>query len=152
MKRAAGRRLQGTGDLRARIIAALPYSLTGAQAQAVDEILADMASGERMLRLLQGDVGAGKTVVALLALATAVESGAQGALMAPTEILARQHYATLSKLCEAAGITIGLLTGREKGKAREDVLARLASGDIQLLVGTHALFTEHVAFRTWRWW
>jgi len=147
MKRAQGRRLPGTGDLRAKLIKALPYSLTAAQAGAVEEILRDMASDERMLRLLQGDVGSGKTVVALLALAAAVESGAQGALMVPTEILARQHHATLTKLCEAAGIQVTLLTGREKGKPREEVLARIASGEAQLVVGTHALFQDGVTFR-----
>jgi ATP-dependent DNA helicase RecG len=146
MKRAAGRKLPGTGEMRAKLIAALPYSLTRAQEEAVRDILRDMASGERMLRLLQGDVGAGKTVVALLALATAVESGAQGALMVPTEILARQHHATLSKLCAAAGIPVVLLTGREKGKAREDILARIASGETRIVIGTHALFQEGVAF------
>jgi ATP-dependent DNA helicase RecG len=147
MKRAEGRRLAGTGDLRAKLIEALPYSLTRAQAGALEEILRDMASGERMLRLLQGDVGSGKTVVALLALATAVESGAQGALMVPTEILARQHHATLSRLCDAAGIRIALLTGREKGKAREEILARIASGETQIVAGTHALFQDDVAFK-----
>ena len=147
MKRAAGRKLPGNGTLRQRLIAALPYSLTTAQSEALGEILHDMASGDRMLRLLQGDVGSGKTVVALLALAAAIESGAQGALMVPTEILARQHHATLSRFCAAAGISIALLTGREKGKAREEILARLASGEISLLVGTHALFQDDVAFQ-----
>ncbi|MCA3554512.1 ATP-dependent DNA helicase RecG [Aestuariivirga sp.] len=147
MKRARGRKLPGTGDLRAKLIKALPYSLTAAQSEAVKDILRDMASGDRMLRLLQGDVGSGKTVVALLALATAIESGAQGALMAPTEILARQHHATLSKLGAAAGISVSLLTGREKGKTREDILALIAAGETSLVVGTHALFQEHVAFR-----
>jgi ATP-dependent DNA helicase RecG len=145
MKRAAGRSLRGTGEMRAKIVAALPYRLT--QAGAISEILGDMASGERMLRLLQGDVGAGKTVVALAALATAVECGAQGALMAPTEILARQHMATLAPLCATAGIDVALLTGREKGKARDDVLARLKAGDVHILIGTHALFQEGVDFR-----
>jgi ATP-dependent DNA helicase RecG len=147
MKRAQGRQLPGTGDLRARLINALPYSLTTAQTEALADILRDMASGERMLRLLQGDVGSGKTVVALLALATAVESGAQGALMVPTEILARQHHMTLTKLCEAAGISVVLLTGREKGKTREEIVARIASGEAQIVVGTHALFQEDVAFK-----
>ncbi len=98
MKRAAGRAMRGTGGMREAITAALPYALTGAQQSAMTEILADMAKPERMLRLLQGDVGSGKTVVALLALAAAVESGAQGAFMVPTEILARQHMATLGAL------------------------------------------------------
>ena len=146
MKKAAGRVLRGSGDLRARIMAALPYSLTGAQQQAIAEILKDMAAPERMLRLLQGDVGSGKTVVALLALATAVESGAQGAFMVPTEILARQHLATLSRFCAVAGITVALLTGREKGKAREETLAGLKSGAISILIGTHAIFQDEVEF------
>ena len=147
MKRAAGRALAATGDGRAKLVAALPYALTSAQRTALNEILADMAKPERMLRLLQGDVGSGKTVVALLALATAVESGAQGAFMVPTEILARQHMATLAPLCADAGIDVALLTGREKGKARDEVLQRLARGEIGILVGTHALFQDDVAFR-----
>jgi ATP-dependent DNA helicase RecG len=146
MKRAQGRRLPGTGELRQKLIAALPYSLTRAQTEAVEDILRDMASGERMLRLLQGDVGSGKTVVALLALAAAVESGAQGALMVPTEILARQHHATLSKLCDKAGISVVLLTGREKGKIRDEIVARIASGETQIVIGTHALFQDDVMF------
>ena len=147
LKRAQGRKLPGTGELRASLIKALPYSLTNAQVNAVQDILHDMASGDRMLRLLQGDVGSGKTVVALLALATAIESGAQGALMVPTEILARQHHATLSKLCDAAGISVTLLTGREKGKTRDEILTRIAAGETSLVVGTHALFQEHVVFK-----
>jgi ATP-dependent DNA helicase RecG len=146
MKRVAGRRLSGTGERRAKIVAALPYSLTAAQQAAMADILADMAAPERMLRLLQGDVGSGKTVVALLSLATAVEAGAQGAFMVPTEILARQHMATLAPYGAAAGITVALLTGREKGKPREETLARLATGEIDLLIGTHALFQEGVDF------
>ena len=147
MKRVAGRAHVGTATLRHAIISRLPYTLTAAQARATAEILADMAAPTRMIRLLQGDVGAGKTVVALLALVTAVESGTQGAFMVPTEILARQHYATLLRLGEPSGIKIALLTGREKGRARDEVLARLASGDVDLLIGTHALFQEGVAFK-----
>ncbi len=147
MKREAGRVLAGSGEIRARIMAALPYRLTGAQGRAVADILRDMAQPQRMIRLLQGDVGAGKTVVALLALASVVEAGAQGALMAPTEILARQHFATLAPLAEATGLRLALLTGREKGKVREEMLAALAAGTIDILIGTHALFQEGVAFR-----
>ena len=147
MKRAAGRKLAGSGDRRARIAAALPYSLTTSQQTAIGEILSDMAAPERMLRLLQGDVGSGKTVVALMALATAVESGAQGAFMVPTEILARQHMATFEPFCAAAGISLAILTGREKGRVREDILDRLAAGNIDILIGTHALFQEGVSFR-----
>ncbi|HVI91814.1 MAG TPA: ATP-dependent DNA helicase RecG [Dongiaceae bacterium] len=142
----AGRASQGDGHLRARVLRALPYSLTGSQQQAVAEIAADMATDNRMLRLLQGDVGSGKTVVALLAMLIAVEAGGQAALLAPTDILARQHFAGLQPLAEAAGIELALLTGRDKGKAREALLARLAGGEIKLIVGTHALVQEDVAF------
>ena len=145
-KRKAGRPNKGDGELRRRIVAALPYRLTGSQEQALSEIVADMAAPTRMLRLLQGDVGSGKTVVALLAMANAVEAGGQAALLAPTDILARQHFATLEPLCRSAGLEIALLTGRDKGKAREATLARLASGALKLIVGTHALMQEDVAF------
>ena len=146
MKKAAGRRLVAEGKIRQKIVDALPYSLTNAQMQALVEIRADMASDERMIRLLQGDVGSGKTVVALLAMADAVEAGAQAALMAPTEILARQHCTSLSRLTKGSGLRIGLLTGREKGKVREDVLSAVQSGTIDILIGTHALFQEGVEF------
>ena len=146
MKRASGRKLGGSGDLRKLIINNLPYSLTNAQQSATAEILADMASQNRMIRLLQGDVGSGKTVVALLALATAVESGTQGALMVPTEILARQHFVGLSTLVEDTGLRLAILTGREKGKLREETLSGLKSGTIDILVGTHALFQDGVEF------
>jgi ATP-dependent DNA helicase RecG len=146
-KKQPGRIIAGDRHLQDRIIAALPYRLTGAQRMALAEITADMASPERMLRMLQGDVGSGKTVVALLAMAQAVEAGAQAALMAPTEILARQHAATLERLAAPAGIRVALLTGRDKGKARQAVLDGLACGAIPIVVGTHALFQEDVAFR-----
>ena len=142
-----GRPVKGDGRLRARIVAALPFALTSSQKTALAEIEADMGQPRRMLRLLQGDVGSGKTVVALLAMAVAVEAGAQAALMAPTEVLARQHLETIAPLAEAAGVTIALLTGREKGRARDDILARLAAGSIDILIGTHALFQEDVEFR-----
>jgi ATP-dependent DNA helicase RecG len=142
-----GRRLSGDGRLRADITAALPFSLTNAQRTALAEISADLEAQHRMLRLLQGDVGSGKTVVALMTMAIAVEAGAQAALMAPTEVLARQHLETIAPLADAAGLRIAVLTGREKGKAREAVLAHLASGDIDILIGTHALFQADVAFR-----
>jgi ATP-dependent DNA helicase RecG len=147
MKRASGRSFVGNGQRQAKVIAALPYKLTSAQVFANAEIQSDMASPSRMLRLLQGDVGSGKTIVALLALATVVECGAQGAFMVPTEILARQHIMSLTPLCQAAGISIAVLTGREKGKQREDILERLASGTIDILIGTHALFQEGVDFK-----
>ena len=142
-----GRELRGDGRLQRKALAALPFALTGSQTQALAEIAADMASETRMLRLLQGDVGSGKTVVALLAMLSAVEAGAQAALMAPTEILARQHHQTIAPLAAAAGVEIELLTGRDKGKARERALERLANGESALAVGTHALFQEDVAFR-----
>ena len=141
-----GRRLRGDGKLQAKVAAALPYTLTGSQTQAIAEIAADMDSDTRMLRLLQGDVGSGKTVVALFAMLAALEAGAQAALMAPTEILARQHFATLQPLAEAAGCRIVLLTGRDKGKARARILDGLADGSIQMVVGTHALVQDDVDF------
>ena len=147
MKRAAGRSFVGSGTVRAKIIAALPYQLTSGQVFANAEIQGDMAAFSRMLRLLQGDVGSGKTIVALLALATIIECGAQGAFMVPTEILARQHFMSLTPLCQAAGISVAVLTGREKGKQRDDIVQRLSNGDIDLLIGTHALFQEGVEFK-----
>jgi ATP-dependent DNA helicase RecG len=147
MRRQSGRGSAGDGRLREAIIAALPYTLTASQARAVADIVADLAKPERMLRLLQGDVGSGKTVVALLAAAAVIESGRQAALMAPTEILARQHLKTIAPLAEAVGLRLAILTGREKGKERDATLARLAAGEIDLLVGTHALFQDEVAFR-----
>jgi ATP-dependent DNA helicase RecG len=140
-----GRALIGDGRLKARAIAALPFALTEPQLAAIAEIEADIAAPSRMLRLLQGDVGAGKTIVAFLALLGAVEAGAQGALMAPTELLARQHMASLEPYAKATGVRLGLLTGRERS-GRDAVLAALAKGEIDILVGTHALFSEDVAF------
>jgi ATP-dependent DNA helicase RecG len=142
-----GRSVVGDGRVRARLTAALPFALTGSQLQAIAEIAADLAAPHRMLRLLQGDVGSGKTVVALMAMAQAIEAGAQAALMAPTEVLARQHMETIEPLAEKAGLAVAILTGREKGKARRETLARLADGSIDILVGTHALFQDEVAFK-----
>ncbi|HAC56901.1 MAG: ATP-dependent DNA helicase RecG [Parvibaculum sp.] len=147
MKKLPGRSIIGSGQLRSKVVDALPFALTDAQLRSLAEIDADMKSSHRMLRLLQGDVGSGKTVVALLAMLTAVEAGFQAALMAPTEILARQHFATLKPLCEAAGVDIELLTGREKGKRREEILSAAATGKVKILVGTHALFQSDVAFK-----
>jgi ATP-dependent DNA helicase RecG len=147
MRRQTGRGSAGDGALRARVLEALPYKLTPSQQRAIDDIVTDLARPQRMLRLLQGDVGSGKTVVALFAAATVIEAGRQAAFMAPTEILARQHLHTIAPLAEAAGLRVAILTGREKGLARKDILDRLALGDIDLLVGTHALFQEDVAFR-----
>jgi ATP-dependent DNA helicase RecG len=142
-----GRPLKGDGRLRSKAIAAIPFSLTDAQNRSLAEIEADMAAPGRMLRLLQGDVGAGKTIVAMLAMLNVVEAGAQAALMAPTEILARQHMSALEPLAVAAGVKMALLTGRERGSPREQILSELAAGKIDILVGTHALFSEDVAFR-----
>ena len=146
MRKRSGRGSAAEGRLRGRIIAALPYALTPSQQRAVTDIVADLAQPQRMLRLLHGDVGSGKTVVALLAAANVIEAGRQAAFMAPTEILARQHFATIAPLARAAGIRLAILTGRERGREREDILASLAIGEIDLIVGTHALFQEHVAF------
>jgi ATP-dependent DNA helicase RecG len=142
-----GRGSSGEGRLRGKVVEALPYSLTPSQTQAVTDIVTDLARPHRMVRLLQGDVGSGKTVVALLAAATVIEAGRQAALMAPTEILARQHFATIAPLAEAADLRVAILTGRERGKERREMLDRLALGEIDLVVGTHALFQEDVAFR-----
>ena len=143
----AGRPLHPPGDLRARIFSSLPFGLTASQQQAISEILADMASDQRMLRLLQGDVGAGKTMVALAGLVTAAEANTQGAMLVPTEILARQHLAVLEPLCTPHGVNVAVLTGREKGKQRQRILDRLASGEIDILIGTHALFQRGVRFK-----
>ena len=139
------RPIRATGRLRDAL--QLPFPLTGAQRRAIAEIDSDLVQDTPMLRLLQGDVGSGKTLVALMALLAAVEAGTQGALLAPTEILARQHAETLQRMTADLPITIGLLTGRDKGKAREALLAKLAAGDVDILVGTHAIFQEGVAYR-----
>jgi len=146
MRKQAGRGSASEGRMRARILKSLPYALTHSQQKALDDITADLARPQRMLRLLQGDVGSGKTVVALAAAAAVIEAGRQAAFMAPTEILARQHLATIAPLAEAAGVRVAILTGRERGPARKEILDRLTLGDIDLLVGTHALFQEEVAF------
>jgi len=142
-----GRSIVGDGRVRARIVAALPFSMTGSQVKALADIEADLAAPHRMMRLLQGDVGSGKTVVALMAAAIAIEAGGQAAIMAPTEVLARQHAETIGPLAAKAGIRIGLLTGREKGRVRKQVLTALAEGVIDLLIGTHALFQEEVVYK-----
>jgi ATP-dependent DNA helicase RecG len=147
LRRPAGDRNAGDGHLRKKIIDALPYSLTSSQQQAVAAIIDDLRQPVRMLRLLQGDVGSGKTVVALLAAAAVTEVGKQAALMAPTEILARQHIKTITPLAERAGLRVAILTGREKGKERRDILARLEAGEIDFLVGTHALIQDDVVFK-----
>ena len=149
-RRGKGRASQGSGILQAQVLASLPYQPTGAQNRAISEIAADMASPLRMNRLLQGDVGSGKTLVAFVALLVAVEAGGQGVIMAPTEILARQHHEGLAPLAAAAGVRLELLTGRDKGAERREKLAALADGRLQILVGTHAVFQKDVQFQDLR--
>lgn len=149
-RRAKGQPTRGTGALQAKVLASLPYAPTGAQTRALAEIAQDMEAPLRMNRLLQGDVGAGKTLVALLALLIAVEAGGQGVMMAPTEILARQHHEGLAPLAAAAGVRLEILTGRDKGGDRAAKLADLAAGRIHILVGTHAVFQKDVAFHDLR--
>lgn len=146
VRRAKGRESHGTGALQSKVLAGLPYAPTGAQTRAIAEITADMANPSRMNRLLQGDVGAGKTLVAFMALMVAVEAGGQGVMMAPTEILARQHLEGLQPLAEDAGVVLEVLTGRDKGRERDAKLAALKAGKIQILVGTHAVFQKDVEF------
>jgi ATP-dependent DNA helicase RecG len=147
LRQRAGRVHHGDGRLAKKIAAALPFALTNAQTQALAEIRQDLTAEARMLRLLQGDVGSGKTLVALFAMAHVVEAGRQAALMAPTEILARQHFAGMAGFAEAAGLRLALLTGRDKASERAKTLAALAAGEIDIAIGTHALFQEAVAFR-----
>ena len=146
MRRLPGRVNAGDGRLVAAIERQLPFTLTASQAQAIADIRRDLVADRRMLRLLQGDVGSGKTAVGLLAMASAIEAGRQAALMAPTEILARQHYERIAPLAREAGLTIALLTGRDRGAERRAALAGLADGSVQIAIGTHALFQEGVAF------
>jgi len=141
-----GRSLVGRGPLKSRLLEKLPYQLTGAQLRSLDEIEKDLAEPYAMMRLLQGDVGSGKTVVALLAMLIAVENGAQAAMIAPTEILSRQHYISLLDMTAGMDINIAVLTGRDKGKARAKLLEELQSGNIDILVGTHALFQKDVIY------
>ena len=149
-RRAPGVVTRGDGHLVGKVLDSLPYAPTSAQTRAIAEITADMAAESRMNRLLQGDVGAGKTLVAMAALLTAVEAGGQGALMAPTEILARQHIEALAPLAARAGVRAELLTGRDKGRERAQKLADLQAGRIDILIGTHALFQRDVAFHDLR--
>lgn len=150
VRRAKGIATQGDGRMRAKVLESLPYQPTGAQTRAVAEIASDMGSDMRMSRLLQGDVGAGKTLVAVLALLIAVEAGGQGVMMAPTEILARQHLESIQPLADAAGVRVDILTGRDRGADRAAKLSDLAEGRINLLLGTHAVFQEDVIFRDLR--
>ncbi|MBO9401882.1 ATP-dependent DNA helicase RecG [Shimia sp. R9_3] len=150
LQKAKGVISQQTTVLQAKVRAALPYKPTGAQERAIEAIARDMAEPSRMNRLLQGDVGAGKTLVAFMALLIAVEAGGQGVMMAPTEILARQHMEGLRPLAESAGVVLEILTGRDKGKERKAKLEALAGGDIHILVGTHAVFQQDVHFEDLR--
>ncbi|MQT11272.1 ATP-dependent DNA helicase RecG [Segnochrobactrum spirostomi] len=147
LRRPSGEARLPTGEHTARITAALPFALTSSQQAAIADVAKDLAAPRRMLRLIQGDVGSGKTMVALFAMAMAAEAGGQAAMMAPTELLARQHLAAIGPLAAAAGLKAAVLTGRERGKEREAVLAGLADGSIDIVVGTHALFQGEVAFR-----
>jgi len=147
LRRPAGARHTGDGHLRRKVIDGLPYALTKSQQDAAAAIADDLQKPLRMLRLLQGDVGSGKTVVALLAAAAVAEAGKQAAIMAPTEILARQHIKTITPLAERAGIRVAILTGREKGKERREILSKLEAGELDLLVGTHALIQDDVVFK-----
>ena len=135
-----------TGELTSRVEAALPFKLTGGQSLAVAAIRDDLAAPTRMSRLLQGDVGSGKTVVALMAMAAVAESGAQSALMSPTELLAAQHYRTIKPLAEAAGLNVALLTGKLGAAERRPILSGIADGSIPIVIGTHALFQSGVEF------
>ncbi len=150
LRKGKGRSSVGTGVLQRKVLDSLPYQMTGAQRRAVSEIALDMESALRMNRLLQGDVGAGKTLVAFLTLLIAVEAGGQGAMMAPTEILARQHLEGLQPLAALAGVRLEMLSGRDKGSERAGKLADLAEGTIDILVGTHAVFQKDVAFHDLR--
>ena len=149
-RRLKGRPSIGDGHLRRAVLDSLPWPPTGAQTRAVQEIAADMAGDGRMNRLLQGDVGSGKTLVAMLAALVAVEAGGQAVLMAPTEILARQHARALEPLARAAGVRLAALTGRDKGELRAQILHDLAEGRIGILVGTHAVFQKDVHFHDLR--
>ncbi|SCB17212.1 ATP-dependent DNA helicase RecG [Rhizobium hainanense] len=146
LRKVAGQPVHATGEISGKILESLPFSMTNSQRDAVAEILKDMAGTERMLRLLQGDVGAGKTLVALMAIAAVIESGGQAVLMAPTEILARQHFATISKFAASVNLSVEVLTGRTKGRERDAILERIASGEAQIIIGTHALFQDSVAY------
>lgn len=147
LKKQKGRSLANAGKLKDKLLQALPYELTAAQKRVIAEIESDLFSEYRMSRLLQGDVGSGKTIVALMTMLNAVECGAQAAIMAPTEILAQQHAETITELSAQIGVTTALLTSHVKGKARQQLLADLADGKIDILIGTHALFTEDVVFK-----
>lgn len=146
LRKSSGKARNGTGELTSKLLAHLPFDLTMAQKRSIAEINEDLKTPERMLRLLQGDVGSGKTVVALMAALAVIEGGEQAAIMAPTEILARQHLASMKPLCDQIGVSIKLLTGKDRAAERRETLAQLQSGEIDLVVGTHALFQSSVEF------
>jgi ATP-dependent DNA helicase RecG len=146
-KRHKGQQLMGDESLSQKALAALPFELTASQKNAIEEIRQDMMSSDRMLRLLQGDVGSGKTAVAFMAMIQAIGSHGQAVLMVPTEILARQHEKTFTKFAATLGLTVVTLTGRDKGKAREKILETIAGGGANIIIGTHALFQEDVIFK-----
>lgn len=148
LRKSSGKARVGTGALTSKLLPLLPFALTGAQTRSVQEIKDDLAKPERMLRLLQGDVGSGKTIVALMAALSVIEVGDQAGIMAPTEILARQHLASLQPLCEQIGVRIELLTGKDKVAQKRETLDRLKSGEIDLIIGTHALFQSKVEFKS----
>ncbi|MCL2331767.1 MAG: ATP-dependent DNA helicase RecG, partial [Proteobacteria bacterium] len=130
-----------------RLYQLLPFSLTDAQTRVVEEILIDMKRDQPMMRLVQGDVGSGKTIVALIAMLSCAESGAQAALLAPTDTLAKQHYEKVKPLCDELGIVCDIFTGRDKGKARHEKLISLKSGRTKIIIGTHALFQNDVEYK-----
>ncbi|MDD7908699.1 ATP-dependent DNA helicase RecG [Pseudovibrio exalbescens] len=147
MRQQGGTERHGNGSLRSKILSALPFQLTDGQVEALKEISEDLEAPARMLRLLQGDVGSGKTVVGLMAMAQVIESGAQAAMMAPTDILARQHFASMEPLCKAAGIRVAVMSGKDTAKTKREINAALEAGEIDLIVGTHALFQSSVNFK-----
>ena len=147
VKQQKGRAFKGNNSLYQKVLDSLPFSLTKAQENALAEISADQNEPYKMLRLLQGDVGSGKTVVALLSMLKVIEEGVQTALMAPTEILAKQHYESITELCKNTDIKIGLLTGKLRPKEKREIYAKLVAGEINILIGTHALFTDAVKFK-----
>ena len=147
MRKQNGSPIIGTDTLKKKVLKALPFEPTNSQIEALHDITTNMSSEDRMHRLLQGDVGSGKTLVALLSMLHAVESGAQAAILAPTEILARQHLATIEPLAAEAGINIALLTGRDKGKHRAPIIKEIANGNVDIIIGTHAIFQESVSFK-----
>lgn len=147
IKKQKGRSLCGNGELRKKTLENLPFNLTKAQQKVLEEIYHDQGQPYRMLRLLQGDVGSGKTIVALLSMLNAVECNSQAAIMAPTEILAKQHLETIKPLCEDIGVKTALLTGKTRTKERKEIIEKLQTGEINILIGTHALFQEGVIFK-----